>query len=273
MALYIVPTPVGNLGDITRRAVDVLKRVDFVIAEDSRYSQKLLNHLQIKKKIVSHYRPKEEIQADKICALLAGRDGALITDSGTPAISDPGFILVHEAIARGIEVIPLPGPTAFIPALVASGIDPQHFVFLGFPPRRQNDMRRFFKSLASLPYTLVFYESPHRVANFLQNAAAELGGRRFAMAKELSKKHEKIIRGSLDEWPAALKDEVILGEMVMVIAGNPSGQASEPAPRLQHIDDIYAYFLERHGLRKNELKKIIMKKKNKNMTAGHTDAR
>jgi len=272
MALYIVPTPVGNLQDITRRAIDVLSRVDFIIAEDSRYSRKLLNHLQIKKKIISHYRPKEETQAEKIVSLLENQDGALITDSGTPAISDPGFILIRKAIALHIPVIALPGPTAFIPALVASGIDPQQFIFLGFPPRRQNDLRRFFKSLAPLPYTLVFYESPRRVEKFLQNAAAVLGERRFAMAKELSKKHEKIMRGRLDEWPAALKDEIILGEMVMVIAGNPQVQTLDPPPSLQSIEDIYAYFRERHGLGKNQLKKILMKKKIKKVAKRHTHA-
>jgi len=272
MALYIVPTPVGNLQDITRRAIDVLSRVDFIIAEDSRYSQKLLNHLQIKKKIISHYRPKEETQAEKIVSLLENQDGALITDSGTPAISDPGFILIRKAIALGIPVIPLPGPTAFIPALVASGIDPQRFLFLGFPPRRPNDMLSFFKSLAPLPYTLVFYESPRRVEKFLKNAAAVFGARPFAMAKELSKKHEKMIRGRLDGWPAVLKDEIILGEMVMVIAGNPQLQPLEAAPCLQSIEDIYAYFRERHGLGKNQLKKVLMKKKNKKTAKANSDA-
>jgi 16S rRNA (cytidine1402-2'-O)-methyltransferase len=273
MALYIVPTPVGNLGDITQRAIDVLGRVDFIIAEDSRYSVKLLNYLQIKKKIVSHYRPKEETQAEKIVAMLAGHDAALITDSGTPAISDPGFILIAKAIAANIPVIPLPGPTAFIPALVGSGIDPQRFVFLGFPPRRRGDMLRLFKSLAPLPFTLVFYESPRRVESFLKIAAEALGKRPFAMVKELSKKHEKIIRGRLDEWPAVLKDEIVLGEMVMVIAGHPSEPVFEPAPCLQSSEDIYSYFLERYGMRKNELKKIIMKKKNKIKTHGRSDVR
>jgi 16S rRNA (cytidine1402-2'-O)-methyltransferase len=273
MALYIVPTPIGNLGDITRRAIDVLSRVDFIIAEDSRYSQKLLNHLQIRKKIISHYRPKESTQAEKIVSLLASQDGALITDSGTPAISDPGFILIQKAITNQVPVISLPGPTAFVPALVASGLDPQRFLFLGFPPRRQSELRRYFKSLAPLPYTLVFYESPRRVEKFLQNAAAVLGERRFALAKELSKKHEKIIRGRLDEWPAALKNEIILGEMVMVIAGNPQAQTIEPAPRLQSSEDIYAYFRERHGLGKNQLKKILMKKKVKKTARRHTNGR
>jgi len=271
MALYIVPTPVGNLGDITRRAIDVLNRVDFIIAEDSRYSQKLLNHLQIKKRIISHYRPKEEIQAEKILTLLAGQDGALITDSGTPAISDPGFILIDKAIGRNIPVIPLPGPTAFVPALVASGIDPHRFIFLGFPPRGQSDLRRFCKSLAPLPFTMVFYESPRRAEKFLQNAAATLGGRRFALAKELSKKHEKIMRGRLDEWADALKDETILGEIVIVIAG-AEARSVEPAPVLRSSEDVYAYFRERHGLGKNQLKKILMQKKTKKKVRRYSDA-
>ncbi len=268
MALYIVPTPIGNLGDITARAVEILGRVDFIIAEDTRYSQKLLSHLRLKKRMISHYRPKEESQAEKIIALLAGQDGALITDSGTPAISDPGFILVGKAIDAGIEVLPLPGPTAFVPALVASGIDPQRFLFLGFPPRRASERQRLLKSLAPLPYTLVFYESPRRVEDFLSSAAAVLGGRPFALARELSKKHEKIIRGCLDEWPNAMRNESVLGEMVVIIAGSPGRPRSEDVPRLHSLDDIYAYFQERHGLRKNEIKKIIMRKKVKNAVHG-----
>jgi len=261
--LYLVATPIGNLADITRRAVDVLSHVDFIIAEDSRYSLKLLNHLGIKKRIVSHYRPKEETQAAKIVSLLAGQDGALITDSGTPAISDPGSILVRRAIAAGIEVIPLPGPTAFIPALVASGIDPQRFLFLGFPPRRQGDLQRFLGELAALPFTLVFYESPRRLGDFLKIAAAVLGDRSFALAKEVSKKHEKILRSSLAQWPALLEQETILGEMVVVVAGRSDAPRQEEAPRFEDIDDLYDFFNRRFGLGKNALKKVLMKKKAK----------
>jgi 16S rRNA (cytidine1402-2'-O)-methyltransferase len=263
MALYIVPTPIGNLGDITRRAVDVLSKVDFVIAEDSRYSRKLLHHLQIRKRIVSHYRPKEETQAETIVAQLAEQDGALITDSGTPAISDPGFILVRRALEAGIPVIPLPGPTAFVPALVASGIDPRRFLFLGFPPRRPGDLRRHLTELAGLPYTLVFYESPRRLANLLRTAAAVFGDRRFTLAKEVSKKHETIIRSSLGKWEAALRGEAILGEMVLVIAGSPESGQKEPAPRFENIDDLYAFFHQRFGIGKNALKKVLMKKRPK----------
>jgi len=263
MALYIVPTPVGNLGDITRRAVDVLAQVDFIIAEDSRYSLKLLNHLGIKKKIVSHYRPKEETQAEKIVAMLADRDGALITDSGTPGISDPGFILIRRAIAAGITVIPLPGPTAFVPALVASGIDPRRFLFLGFPPRSRGECRRFLLRIASLPYTLVFYESPRRLRDLLETAAAALGDREFALAKEISKQHETVIRSSLGRWQQALSGELILGEMVLIIGGHPGSAAPEAAPHFETIDDLYAFFQERFGIGKNAMKKILMQKKAK----------
>jgi 16S rRNA (cytidine1402-2'-O)-methyltransferase len=261
MALYIVPTPIGNLGDITARAIDVLGRVDFIIAEDTRHSRKLLNHLRLKKRMISHYRPKEESQAAKIVALLAKEDAALITDSGTPAISDPGHILVRRAVEAGIQIIPLPGPTAFVPALVASGIDPQRFLFLGFPPRRAGEQQRLLQALEPLPYTLVFYESPRRVQDFLRRSAAVLGGRPFAIAKELSKKHERIIRGRLPEWPAALLGEAVLGEMILIIAGSHGPARALEAPRLQCLEDIYAYFQERHGLRKNAIKRVLMKKR------------
>jgi 16S rRNA (cytidine1402-2'-O)-methyltransferase len=268
MALYIVPTPIGNLGDITRRAVEVLARVEFVIAEDSRYTLKLLNHLGLKKKIVSHYRPKEEPQAEKIIAMLAGADGALVTDSGTPAISDPGALLVRKAIAAGIAVVPLPGPTAFVPALVAAGIDPQRFLFLGFPPRRAGELERFLKELAALPYTLVFYESPRRLTAFLQCAAAVFGDRDFALAKELSKKHEAFVRARLGGWQAALSREAVLGEMVVVIAGAAGSGREESAPSFATIDDLYAYFQQRFGMGRNELKKVLMKRKAKD-GSGH----
>ena len=263
MALYIVPTPIGNLGDITRRAVDVLSKADFVIAEDSRYTLKLLSHLGLSKKIVSHYRPKEAAQAEKIVALLAGQDGALVSDSGTPGISDPGFILIRRAIAAGIPVIPLPGPTAFIPALVASGIDPRRFLFLGFPPRSPGELRRHLQDLARLPYTLVFYESPRRLVSFLRTAADAFGDRDFALAKEVSKKHETIIRSSLGKWEAAMSPEAALGEMVLIIAGSAKEIRKEPAPSLESIDDLYAFFNRRFGIGKNALKKVLMKKRPK----------
>jgi 16S rRNA (cytidine1402-2'-O)-methyltransferase len=143
MTLYVVPVPIGNLKDITLRAIDILKKVDFVITEDTTYSLKLLNHLGIKKKLLSYFRHQEARKADRILDRLEGQDGALISDCGTPLISDPGFILIKKAIERGIPVVALPGPTAFVPALVLSGINPESFMFLGFPPRKQNELETY----------------------------------------------------------------------------------------------------------------------------------
>jgi 16S rRNA (cytidine1402-2'-O)-methyltransferase len=170
---------------------------------------------------------------------------------------------VRRAIAAGIAVIPLPGPTAFAPALAASGIDPRRFLFLGFPPRGRGELRRFLEGLAPLPYALVLYESPRRLEELLEAAAAALGDREFALAKEISKRHEKIIRSSLAKWRAALAGEAVLGEMVLVIAGSRKTVTPEEAPELADIDDLYAFFQRRFGIGKNALKKVLMKKKAK----------
>lgn len=264
MALFIVPTPIGNLGDITRRAVEALERADFIIAEDSRYTLKLLSHLGLRKRIVSHYRPKEEEQAERIVAMLAaGEEGALVTDSGTPGISDPGSLLVRRAIAAGIEVVPLPGPTAFVPALVASGLDAGRFLFIGFPPRVAGERRRFLEEVSGLPYALVFYESPRRLAELLDDAAAVLGDREFALAKEISKKHERFVRSRLGEWRAACAGEALLGEMVLVVAGARGAARGDEAPQLRDLEDLFAFFQKRYGMGRNALKKVLMKRRDR----------
>jgi 16S rRNA (cytidine1402-2'-O)-methyltransferase len=265
--LYLVPVPIGNLKDITLRAVETLKEVDFIIAEDTRYSLKLLNHLGIRKKIVSYYKHKENEKAEHILEKLSERENqsaALITDSGTPGISDPGYILVKKAIEKGISIVSLPGPTAFVPALVMSGIDPGQFLFLGFSPRKKNELLRYLSGLSKLEYSLVFYESPRRVREFLEIAAEALGNRRFALVKELSKKNEKIIRGSLEELKETLSEETLLGEMVIIIEGNKNRtkdlNENESKLRLDSLDDLFTYFKETHHITKNQLKKILMKK-------------
>lgn len=261
MSLFLVPLPIGNLQDITLRAIEILKAVDFIVAEDTRYSLKLLNHLGIKKRMVSYYKPKEREKAAQIVRELNdGLSAALITDSGTPGISDPGFILVGEAIASGIDIQSLPGPTAFVPALVASGIDPAQFLFLGFPPRKTGVLKAMLKELRLLSYTLIFYESPRRVSGFLDIAAAVLGNRSFALVKELSKKNEKIIRGSLHALKEILAEETLLGEMVIVIAGaSDSERANEKTPlHLNSLDDLFDYFKDNHNISKNQLKKVLM---------------
>ncbi len=263
MALYIVPVPIGNLLDITLRAIDTLKLVDVIAAEDTRYSLKLLNHLGIKKKLVSYYKPKEQEKATQIITqLLAGRNVALITDSGTPAISDPGFILIKQAIDHHIEVISLPGPTAFVPALVCSGLQPHPFLFLGFPPRKTNELTRFLQQLVSLPYTLIFYESPRRTATFLNRAASVLGNRKFVVVKELSKKNEKFIRGALGTVTEIMAGETLLGEMVILIDGQTETRdTTDPSNlKLNSLEDLYTYFKETHHISKNQLKKVLMNK-------------
>ena len=258
--LYLVALPIGNLGDITRRAIDTLRSVDLIFCEDTRHTQKLLNHLGIKKRLISYYRPREEQKAPALVRLLANQTGALVTDSGTPLLSDPGFALVREAIAAGIEIVPLPGPTALVPALVASGLDIRSFLFLGFPPRKPGELKRFLEDLAPLPYTLVFYESPRRVDGLLKAAGGALGDREVCLAKEISKRHEGFVRGRLAGIREHPDMRVIRGEMVVVIEGAGAGAESRDAPHLRNIDDLYAYFWRHHRISKNHLKSILMRR-------------
>ena len=260
MTLYLVAVPIGNLRDITLRAIDILREVDFIIAEDTRYSLKLLNHLDIKKKLVSYYRPMEVRKAEAIVDMLKTRCAALITDSGTPLISDPGFVLVEKAIENEIEIIALPGPTAFIPVLVASGIDPQRFVFMGFPPRKKSRLVSLFESMAACRYTLIFYESPRRVENFLRVAHSVLGNRRFCLGKEISKKHEKMIRGELGVLDAVLKTETILGEVVVILEGAVSKMTESEKPEIRSREDLFSFFKTRYGISKNTIKKALMER-------------
>ena len=258
--LYIVPLPIGNLKDLTLRAIEVLESVDVVFCEDTRHTLKILNHLGIKKRLVSYYKPREQEKLGAIMRILRTRTGALVTDSGTPLISDPGLLLVKRALEEGIDILPLPGPSAFLPALVASGIDGRSFLFLGFPPRARGKLSRYLKGMSQFPFTLVFYESPRRVKAFLETARSVLGNRRFCLAKEISKKNERMIRGELERLDEILQDQVLLGEMVVVLEGGSEGEPRTAAPDLQTMDDIYSYFLNTHNIAKNKIKSILMKR-------------
>jgi len=258
--LYIVPVPIGNLKDITLRGIEILQKVDFIIAEDTRYSRKLLTHLGIKKRIVSYFKHREKEKSIKILHELSRLDAALITDSGTPLISDPGYILIKAAIDRDINVIPLPGPTAFLPALVASGIFPGKFNFLGFPPRQKKKLHNNLEQFCDLKQTLIFFESPRRIEGFLATAFEVLGDRQFAIAKEISKKNEKIIRGNLKNLNHLIQNEILLGEMVVIIEGSNSKSKSTQSPKIENLQDIFDYFKHHHAISKNELKKALMKR-------------
>ena len=219
--LYIVPTPVGNMEDMTFRAVRILKEVDLVLAEDTRTSGILLKHYEIKNALMSHHKFNEHgTSAGIVNRLLAGENVALISDAGTPGISDPGFYLVREAVRAGVEVQCLPGATAFVPALVSSGLPCDRFAFEGFLPQKKGRQTKL-QSLKDEERTMIFYESPFRLVKTLQQFAEVYGGdRQVSVCREISKVHEESVRGSLDEVIAHFQEKAPKGEIVIILAGN-----------------------------------------------------
>jgi 16S rRNA (cytidine1402-2'-O)-methyltransferase len=219
--LYIVPTPIGNLDDFTFRAVKVLKEADTILAEDTRTSGKLLKHYDITTKMNAYHMFNEHKAVEGITErLLSGETMALITDAGTPAISDPGYLLVRECIKKGIEVECLPGATAFVPALVNSGLPNDKFFFEGFLPHKKGRQTRL-KFLATLPYTLVFYESPHRLVKTLSQFIEFFGAdRKVSVSRELTKIHEETVRGTLSEVEEYFKSKTVKGEIVIVLGAH-----------------------------------------------------
>jgi 16S rRNA (cytidine1402-2'-O)-methyltransferase len=218
--LYIVPTPVGNMEDMTYRAVRILKEVDVVLAEDTRTSGILLKHFDIHNHLLSHHKFNEHGTSQGIVErLLAGQNVALISDAGTPGISDPGFFLVREAVRAGIEVQCLPGATAFVPALVSSGLPCDRFAFEGFLPQKKGRQTKIM-SLKEETRTMIFYESPYRVVKTLEQFAETYGAdRRVSVCREISKVHEESVRGTLTEVLAHFKEHEPKGEIVIVLEG------------------------------------------------------
>ena len=221
--LYVVPTPVGNMEDMTLRAIRILKEADLILAEDTRTSGILLKHFEIKNQLMSHHKFNEHgTTAGIVERLKAGATIALISDAGTPGISDPGFYLVREAVAAGQEVQCLPGATAFVPALVSSGLPDDRFCFEGFLPQKKGRQTRL-ESLKEEKRTMIFYESPYRVLKTLQQFAEVFGADRpVSCCREISKIHEESIRGSLEEVIAHFKEKEPKGEFVIVVGGAPS---------------------------------------------------
>ena len=219
--LFIVATPIGNLEDLTPRALRVLGEVDLIACEDTRHTRGLLNRFGIKAKTISYHEHNERERAEELCKLLeAGSNIAIVSDAGTPLISDPGFRIVRAAIERGIQVIPIPGPAAFVAALIASGLPTDQFFFAGFLPARTTARRAMLAELRAIPATLVFYEAPHRIAATLKDALNVLGDRTAAVARELTKLHEEIARGSLSELAQRFSTGApARGEMVLIISG------------------------------------------------------
>ncbi len=230
--LYIVPTPIGNLDDITLRAVKTLQSVDLILAEDTRTSSVLLKHLGIEKPMRAHHKFNEHATVAAVAETIeAGRDVALVSDAGTPGISDPGFLLVRTCLEHGVEVETLPGATAFVPALVQSGFPCDRFCFEGFLPQKKGRMKRLAE-LSAERRTIIFYESPFRVVKCLEQLAEVFGGgRAVSVSRELTKKFEQTVRGTLSEVIAHFKAHAPKGEFVIVLAGcdhRLSGDEEEP---------------------------------------------
>ena len=230
--LYLVPTPIGNLGDISARMADTLARVDFIAAEDTRVSLKLLNHLGLKKPMVSYYRHNTEAAGRAILErILAGEDCALVTDAGMPAISDPGEDLVALCAESGVNVVAIPGPCALVTALAVSGLPTARFTFEGFLPMNKKNRKAQLLSLAGEERTMLFYEAPHKLSATLADLAEAFGGqRRIALCRELSKLHEEVVRTTLGEAAEKYVAEPPKGEFVLVVEGAPPAGKQELTP-------------------------------------------
>ena len=220
MMLILVATPIGNLGDISQRALAALEAADVVVSEDTRKTGFLLNHFEIKKPQISFREDNEDRALPKVMEFLAlGKNVVLVTDAGTPAISDPGFTLVRSALANNIPITAIPGPTALIMALVLSGLPVHSFTFRGFPPRKSAARKRWLEIDRASPHTLIFYESPYRLIAFLEDALEVFGDRKCAVATDLTKKFETMYRGTISSVMIELKKETLRGEYSVVIAG------------------------------------------------------
>ena len=226
-ALFVVATPIGNLADITLRALDVLRCVHLIAAEDTRHTRKLLSFYDIHKPLISYHSHNIRERGQELLGkITAGASVALVTDAGTPGISDPGALLVQQAVERCLPVTVIPGPTALIAALVASGLPTHPFAFLGFPPARGTGRKHFFSSHASLPMTLILYESPQRLRRTLEDMLQSWGDRRIAIAREVTKKFEEFFRGSITEATNHYA-EGARGELTLVVEGFRGEQAAE----------------------------------------------
>lgn len=218
MRLYIVSTPIGNLEDVTLRALRILKEVDLIIAEDTRRTSKLLNHYKISNKMTSYNDFNKRNKTKHIIKLLKqGKELALVSDSGTPGISDPGFHLIRECIKENIKVIPVPGPTAFVSALVCSGLPTDRFLFIGFLDKKESRKKKLFNHIKERDETFVIYESPHRIQKTLKLMAEIIPEKKLVLARELTKKFEEFVRGSVKEVYDKLKEKTIKGELVLVL--------------------------------------------------------
>lgn len=255
--LYLVATPIGNLEDITIRAINTLKNVDVIAAEDTRHTLKLLNHFNISKPLISFYRHNEQIKSDTIIdKLKTGQNIALVSDAGTPAISDPGSILVKDAIENNIKVISIPGPCAAITAITSSGLDTSEFSFIGFLPTNKKLRKEKFLKLEQETKTLIIYEAPHKITSTLNDILENLGDRKITVCRELTKIHEEILRGNVSEIIELLTNPK--GEFIIILEGNKSQIEEENELCNLPLEDHYNFY-QKEGLNKKEIIKQIAK--------------
>ncbi|MCS7174013.1 MAG: 16S rRNA (cytidine(1402)-2'-O)-methyltransferase [Armatimonadetes bacterium] len=236
--LYVVATPIGNLEDITLRALRILREVDLIAAEDTRHTAKLLQHYGIQKLLLSYHEHNERRRTQELLMLLrTGRSVALVSDAGTPGISDPGYQLVRACVEERIPVVPVPGPSAILAALATSGLPTDRFLFAGFVPRKSSERRRFFEGLREERGTLILFESPERIVESLRDLRAVMGDRRVAVCRELTKLHEEVFRGFVRDAIARLEAHPPRGEITLVVEGAPprSPEAEEAEQELRRL--------------------------------------
>ena len=262
--IYFVPTPIVNLGDITLRAIEVLKSVDLVAAEDTRQSLKLLNHFEIKKPLISYHKHNEQGKSNELINKARnGNNIAVISDAGTPGISDPGSVVLRKCIEEGIEVEVLPGATAFTTALIYSGLDTSAFMFKGFFPRENKEKREFIEDLKDRRETIIFYESPYIVLDTLEFLRDSLGNRNIAVCRELTKLHEEIYRGTIEEAIEYFRSNAPKGEFVLVLEGKTLNEIrNENIAQWENmsIKEHIIYFIN-EGMSKKEAIKQVSKER------------
>ena len=254
-SLYLIPTPIGNMEDITLRSINTLKMVDLLLCEDTRVTGELLSKLEIKKKLIhSDDHTENDLKEMVLDKLKEGLNIGLVTDRGTPIISDPGYKIVEYVSKNGYNVISLPGPTAFVPAVTASGINPQPFLFYGFLNSKESKREKELNSLKKLPYTIILYEAPHRIKDTLESMLKVFGNRKIALNREISKKYEEIIRGNIEEVLEIVDD--LKGEMVIVVEGNTEMEDYSEMTILEHIN----LYLEDGMSEKDAIKKVAVER-------------
>lgn len=254
--LFLIPTPIGNMDDITLRAINTLKEVEVIFSEDTRVTRLLLNHLNIKKKLIASHEHNEYQNKEKLLSYLEnGYNVGLVSDRGTPIISDPGYELTKFAIEKGYNVVGLPGPTALISALIVSGINPMPFMFYGFLNSKESKRKKELEVLKNIDSTLIFYEAPHRISKTVEDIIEVMGNRNISISREISKKYEEIYRGKAQDVLKEIVD--IKGEIVIVVSGEKIEEEIDDKDIIKKIDKYV-----KNGMKKNDAIKLVSKENN-----------